>query len=505
MNTFDATKHPTEHGQTSASDIYRATVLAPLFAAAKTHARHYTRIDQAYASMLVEQGILSGDAGKSLLDGLARIEETLQLGQQADAGPYEDLFYLREAALKDVIGSDLAGRLHTGRSRNDIEATVFRLQLKEAILQTMEFLGRLVETLLALAEVERATPIVAYTHGQPAQPTTFGHYLLGFTEVLLRDLKRLSHAVHDVDACPLGAAAITTTGFPINRERLADLLGFAQVQENSYGCIAAADQFAAAQAALQLMFINIGRVVQDMAFWTSFEVGQARAGDGFVQISSIMPQKRNPLAIEHLRVMASLGAGNCQAAIQALHNTPFADMVDAEGPTQSVGLASFDRAARVLPLLESFLSDLKIDVARAIHNADQSCATMTELADSLVRLEGVAFRTAHDIASSLASSLVAAGRGISGLTGEEVSAAFEQAVGRKPGLSAQALKALAQVDHFIAVRDRTGGPGPNAMASSLRRQTQQLRDLREAGRHLRMQDADAAKRLHATRAKLTGA
>jgi argininosuccinate lyase len=156
-------------------------------------------------------------------------------------------------------------------------------------------------------------------------------------------------------------------------------------------------------------------------------------------------------------------------------------------------------------LLESFLSDLKIDVARAIHNADQSCATMTELADSLVRLEDVAFRTAHDIASSLASSLVASGRGISGLTGEEVSAAFEQAVGRKPGLSAQALKALAQVDHFIAVRDRTGGPGPNAMASSLRRQTQQLRDLREAGRHLRIQDADAAKRLHATRAELTGA
>jgi argininosuccinate lyase len=187
----------------------------------------------------------------------------------------------------------------------------------------------------------------------------------------------------------MGAAAITTTGFPISRERVAELLGFARVQENSYGCIAAVDQLAAAYSALRILFLNIGRLTQDLAFWTSFEVGQARAPDGFVQVSSIMPQKRNPLAVEHLRTMASLGAGHCGTVLGALHNTPFADMVDAEGPTQSAGHAAFDMAGRVLPLLAALLDGLTIDAARVRANTDASCATMTELADSLVRLEGL--------------------------------------------------------------------------------------------------------------------
>lgn len=384
-------------GSTTAAPEYRAAVLAPLFASARHHGPWYRAIDLAQAIALLEADLLSPPDAAALLTAIQGLDQDPVLAAQDDAGIFEDLFYLRESRLRAALGADLAGRLHTGRSRNDIEATVFRLQLRDRLAATMRQATSLAAHVLDIAEREAGTIILAYTHGQPAQPTTYGHYLAAYAEVLLRDLGRLAHALADLDLCPLGAAAITTTGFPLDRARLAALLGFGAPQENSYGCIAAADQYAAVYAALRLAFLNIGRLAQDLAFWTGFEVGQAVAADGFVQISSIMPQKRNPLAIEHLRTMASLGAGHCETVVFALHNTPFADMVDVEGPTQAAGLAAFDMAGRVVPLLAAFLETLRIDTARARANIARSCATMTEVSDSLVRLEGVAFRHAHEI------------------------------------------------------------------------------------------------------------
>ncbi len=501
------TDHHSNHkdGKTTASAVYKEMVLDPLFASAKSHSRYYDLIDKAYAVMLSECRILDHKQGVELLAALDQIHNRKDISGRMDAGPYEDLFYVREAALRDLLGPDLAGRLHTGRSRNDLEATVFRLQLKGRIHGALSRLLKLSGVLLDVAQREAETPILAYTHGQPAQPGTYGHYLGALSEVLLRDAQRLSAALAEADACPLGAAAIMTTGFPIDRERLAQLLGFERVQENSYGCIAAVDQFAQAQTALNILFINIGRWVQDMAFWTSFEVGQARAGDGFVQISSIMPQKRNPLAIEHLRVMASLGAGHCQTALMALHNTPFADMVDAEGPTQSAGLASFDMAHRVLGLMEAFVRDLQIDVPRVLENTNRSCAAMTELADSLVRLEGIPFRIAHEIAADLARMLVDAGRGLDQLEGQEVAQAFERHVGRPSRADAQALRQFVRPKYFVQVRDRTGGPAPGALHASLQRYRALADALASGIERVEAREREAHASLQATVAQRMGA
>ena len=198
-----------------------------------------------------------------------------------------------------------------------------------------------------MAERERETIVVAYTHGQPAQPTTYGHYLAAFIELSLRDMDRLLHAARTVDLCSMGAAAITTSGFGLDRKRMADLLGFAEVQENSYGCIAAADYATGVYAALKLLFIHAGRFVQDLNAWTGFEIGHLQVPDAFVQISSIMPQKRNPVPVEHLRLMASLGAARCEAVLMAVHNTPFTDMNDSEGEVQIAGYEAFDTGHRM--------------------------------------------------------------------------------------------------------------------------------------------------------------
>ena len=453
---------------------YRDAVLAPLFdETLRHHGALLDRVNRAHAVMLAEQGILpERDAGRILIAlravrDAADPDAPTHTASLSYTDEFEDLFFLVEHLLGERVGRDLAGRLHTGRSRNDMDVTIFRMALKARLLRLMEQLTTLAGFILSVAERERATLVVAYTHGQPAQPTTFGHYLAALAEILLRDLRRLLHAHEDTDLSSMGAAAITTTGFLLSRPRMAELLGFAGVAENSYGAIAAADYLAAAYAAIKVMFLNLGRFVQDLNTWTSFEVGQLHVPNGFVQVSSIMPQKRNPVPIEHMRLLASHGAGQCDLVTGTLHNTPFTDMNDAEGPTQVAGYAAFDTASRLLPLLAAFVSAVRVREDRVRATIDAACLSMTELADSLVREEGLSFRQAHEITSALSRRLLDSGRGTDSLTEAQFTAAFAEGAGRPPRLSPAALRRLTTPEHFVAVRTLPGGPAAPALATSL--------------------------------------
>ena len=183
-------------------------------------------------------------------------------------------------------------------------------------------------------------------------------------ELLLRDVERGRQASRYPDMCSMGAAAITTSGFPLDRAMMAELLGFAEVQENAYGCIAANDYLTSVYGALRLLFVHLGRFVQDLNTWTGFEVGHLHVPDGYVQVSSIMPQKRNPVAVEHLRLLCSLAAGRASATIDVLHNTPFTDVNDAEGEVQVAGYAAFDAGSRALRLLTGLVGAARVDESR---------------------------------------------------------------------------------------------------------------------------------------------
>lgn len=221
---------------------YKDAVLAPLFDSVKRH--HFAAmlaVDRAHAVMLHECGWLTREDVRAILRGLAAIEAETDLAALTYTGEFEDLFFVIQDALARRIGVDAAGRLHTGRSRNDIDHTLFRLALKRRLVEYRAALLDLIATLLEAAERQAATIVVAYTHGQPAQPSTFGHYLAALVEVLQRDGQRLAAASATVDQCSLGAAAITTSGFALDRARVAGLLGFGAVAENAYGAIAACD------------------------------------------------------------------------------------------------------------------------------------------------------------------------------------------------------------------------------------------------------------------------
>ena len=484
--------------------VYTETVLRPLFDGAKDHhVESFRRIDRAHLVMLAETGILTAEQASAIAGALVSIDAELDVPGLTYTGEVEDFFFLIEKELKKRIGPDIGGRLHTARSRNDIDHTLFKLGLKERIDGLLgEALG-LLDALVAAVEREKSTLIVAYTHGQPAQPSTLGHYLAAVTEVMIRDIERLEAARAIVDLSPMGAAAITTSGFPIDRVRMAELLGFAAPLNNSYSCIAGVDYTTATYSAIELMFLHLGRPIQDLQFWTSFEVGQIYVPNALVQISSIMPQKRNPVPIEHLRHLSSQTMGRARAMLDIMHNTPFTDMNDSEGESQGFGYGAFASGGRVLRLLATLVAQIRVDPARVRANIAKSCITITELADSLVREAGLSFRQAHEIAAHVARKVVAVGGSL-----DEGYAPFREAyrahTGADAEISEDAFRRIVSPEHFVAVRGRLGGPAPEALDASLSLYSQALAGFRGRAAARAEREAAAAAELAQRFAALSG-
>jgi len=456
---------------------YRETVLAPLFEGVKTHyAGHMGALNRAHLVMLAETGILERGDAVALADALRAIEADTDISALSYTGEHEDYFFLVEAELRARLG-DLGGALHTARSRNDMDHTLFKLALRSRAGILMAQMLGLTEALIGKARAESDTLIVAYTHGQPAQPTTFGHYLGAVIEVLERDTTRLQAAMDGLEHCPMGAAAITTSGFPIDRGLVSDLLGFEAPLLNSYGCIASVDYVTGLYSAIKLIFVHLGRVIQDMQFWSAFEVGQLYVPNALVQISSIMPQKRNPVPIEHMRHLSSVTVGHCDTIVNTMHNTPFTDMNDSEGEVQQAGYAAFDSGGRVLRLLTAMLPACQINEDRVAKTSDAACITITELADTLVRDEGLSFRQAHEIAAATAKTVIADGEplaeGFYAFRG-----AFTKVAKRAARMQEAAFVQAVSPETFIARRDRPGGPAPAALDAALDQYTETLAALR---------------------------
>lgn len=456
--------------------VYRDTVLAPLFEGVKAnYAGGMAAINRAHLVMLAETGILSAGDAAALAKALECIEAESDVEALIYSGEHEDYFFFVEAELRARLG-DLGGSLHTARSRNDMDHTVFKLALRQRSAALIDELHGLAASLAEKARHEADTLIVAYTHGQPAQPTTFGHYLGAIIEVILRDAERLDAAADGLEHCPMGAAAITTSGFPIDRARVAELLGFEAPLLNSYGCIASVDYVTGLYSAMKLVFVHLGRVIQDLQFWSAFEVGQIYVPNSLVQISSIMPQKRNPVPIEHLRHMSSVTVGRCDMVVGTMHNTPFTDMNDSEGEVQQAGYAAFESGSRVLRLMTAFLPACRINSERVSRTTDAACITITELADTLVRDEGLSFRKAHEVAANVAKAVIAEGAPL-GMGYSAFQSAFTQAIGHPPITDETAFKTAVAAETFVARRDRPGGPAKAALLPALDGYAATLADL----------------------------
>ncbi|HVT49737.1 MAG TPA: argininosuccinate lyase [Vicinamibacterales bacterium] len=442
---------------------YIRTVLRENFEDAKTRLfEPLMAIHAAHLVMLTERGIVSRRDAGALARAIGAVDPDAVRRATYD-GSCEDLFFFVDRVIAGACDADVAGRLHTARSRNDIDMTMYRMRLRDEILALVDGTIALRRALLDLAAAHRETIFPAHTHTQPAQPTTVAHYLLAVVEPLERDATRLLAAYETTNRCPLGACAITGTGFDIDRARTSALLGFAAPTGNTYASIAAVDYLLEAAAAAGVSLVGLGRFVQDMLLWSTVEVGYLRLDDGFVQTSSIMPQKRNPVALEHARGLASKGVAGMQAIASTLHNTPFGDIVDTEDDLQPLVAAAFRDAARALTLTAAAMAHAGLDVERMRSRATLGGVTATELADTLVRESGLPFRVAHAIAARVAAA--------SDVTPADALAALVAREARERGYdvhwSGRDVTRALGADEFVAVRRTPGGPAPEVTAAAI--------------------------------------
>lgn len=433
-------------------------------------------IDEAHLVMLVDTGIVSTSDGRVLRDAIGTIDVAALRSVHYD-GTYEDLFFYIERLVKQACDPDIAGRLHTARSRNDIDMTMYRMQLREMVLKLHEATLALRASLIGVAERHRETVYPAHTHTQPAQPSTVAHYMLAAIEQLERDGQRLAAAFVSTNRNPLGACAITGTAFPIDRDRTSVLLGFDGPTGNTFGSIATVDYLLESAAAAAVTLVGVGRMVQDFLLWCTMEMGYLRLTDGFVQTSSIMPQKRNPVALEHARALSSKAFAQSTAISMSVHNTPFGDIVDTEDDLQPLVASAFRDAARAVSLVAAAMEHAEFNVALMRQRAGQHGVSITELADTLAREHGLAFRLAHSIAAKMVTGLRE--RPETSVSKLLHDASLEIA-GRAIDIDEAALATLLSPEHFVAVRRTHGGPAPDVTAKALAASRQLLEKDRAA-------------------------
>ncbi|MFC5451155.1 argininosuccinate lyase [Paenibacillus aestuarii] len=437
----------TEVVLTPAYDNQKAVLLEPMIA-----------IHKAHLLMLVEQSLLTREQALPIMKAIQTLDlESIQ--RTPYDGSFEDLFFLVEHQIMEKAG-DIGGSLHLARSRNDMGVAMYRMTLRNKLITVLRSAIALLQTLLDTAEDHMDTIMLGYTHTQQAQPMTFAHYLIAVFDSVSRDVKRFQSAYETCNCSPLGAAALTTSGFPINRRRVAELLGFNGLVENSYDAIGGADYLGEAATSLQLSFIGIGRFVQDLLLWSTQEFAAIRVADPYVQISSIMPQKRNPVSLEHMRSLSSSGVGAASTVLQMLHNTPFGDIVDTEDDLQPHLWHGLKLSEQIFRLLSVVVGTLEVNKDLLLNRAKRSFATITELADTLVREKSVPFRSAHAIASAVVKTALSRQMDATQVTCELVDEVSELIVGHRLQISPDLVARAMDPVHFVQIRNLPGGPSP---------------------------------------------
>lgn len=449
------------------SNSYRQIVLQPAYDEAKRQfLSSMIQIHIAHLKMLEEQNLVSVEDANTIGTAIKNLD--IDYYKTKDYNPqFEDLFFRIENKLIE-LGGDIAGNLHIARSRNDMGIAIYRMTIRKKLLALMEELLTLRTSLIAFAEENVETIMIGYTHTQQAQPTTLAHYLKAVINQLTRDFERMQHAYETVNKSSMGAAALTTTGFNISRERMQELLAFDGIIENAWDAVAGADYIAETASVVQLAALNLGRTAQDFLLWATQEFNAFKLASPYVQISSIMPQKRNPVSIEHTRSLLSAVVGDASTVLQMIHNTPFGDIVDTEDDMQPYLWRAIERLIGIYKLFGSVIVTMNVNKEQLLDRARNSFANVTELADTLVRSEDISFRQAHSIVSRCVRSLAESGNeSLSSLTLEIANGHSLEVTGKPLNISAAEFYNALKPEYFVEVRKLMGGPSPDTMRASL--------------------------------------
>ena len=412
---------------------------------------------KAHARMLKAQGIIAADDADAILAGLDAIERDYAAGGLVEDMALEDIHMHVEARLAEIVGP-AAGRLHTARSRNDQVATDFRLWVRDSIDAIDEGLRAFQQALLARADDHAATIMPGFTHLQVAQPVTLGHHLMAYYEMAKRDRSRFADARARMNECPLGAAALAGTSFPLDREATAKALGFDRPTANSLDSVSDRDFALEFLSAAAMTGLHLSRLAEEIIIWASQPYGFVSLPDAFSTGSSIMPQKRNPDAAELVRGHSGRLLGAFQALAVTMKGLPLAyskDMQDDKEPA----FQAYDTLALCLAAMTGMVSTLSFNADRMRAAAAGGFSTATDLADWLVRVAGVPFREAHHITGRAVKAAEAAGTGLA-----ELPIASLQAIDAR--IDARVYDVLS-VEASVASRTSHGGTAPDGVRARI--------------------------------------
>ena len=408
----------------------------------------------AHAAMLGQVGIIDAEDERAIREGLEAIARDIETGQFAFTEALEDIHMNIESRLTERIG-EAGKRLHTARSRNDQVATDFRLWVRDAIDGIDVQLVHLMRALADRAAEHAADPIPGFTHLQTAQPVTFGHHLLAYVEMLARDRGRLADCRQRLNECPLGSAALAGTSFPIDRDMTAQALGFDRPTANSLDAVSDRDFALEFLAAAAISAMHLSRFAEEIVIWCSAPYRFITLTDAFTTGSSIMPQKRNPDAAELVRAKSGRMTGALVALLTVMKGLPLAYAKDMQEDKQPAFDAA-DAWSLSLAALAGMVRDMRPDLVRMREWAGAGHATATDLADWLVRVLRLPFRTAHHVVGRLVAKAEAKGVDLVGLSLEELQT-------EEPRITREALSVLS-VDASIASRTSQGGAAPRNVA-----------------------------------------
>lgn len=417
------------------------------------------KLNTAYALMLADRDIIDRDSAAIIIDGLKHVQKNMT--RDDVKGELEDLYFNVERLMFNKVGSKIGGRLHAGRSRNDVHSVVNRMEIRKSVWDILDLIIELQQLLLEKATENTETIITGYTHFQPGQPITLGHYYTAFNNALCRDFGRILNAYGTANVSPYGAAAFAGSSFPIDRQGLSDLLGFDSVMENTLDSVCSRDYYVELLSAFSLMATNVSRVAEDMYFWATFENGILDVGGEVAICSSIMPQKRNPVSLEMARAKASHIIAGLTGTMIVLKGAPFSNTMDLfEIPTLYWNAA--DQVKQMLICMIETITYSKIRKERARQQASDNLSTVTSLADYMVKKSGISFTDAHDIVGNIVALVIANGSLISGFTPELVKAESKKVLSTEIILTKEEINSV--LDPFNNVQTKTDIGGPSILS-----------------------------------------
>ncbi len=422
-------------------------------------ARQDIAASRAHAAMLADAGIISSSDAAAIREGLLTVMSEIEAGTFPFSRALEDIHMNVEARLTELIGAP-AGRLHTARSRNDQVATDFRLWVRDQCDAAIASITALMTALLDQAEAGADMVMPGFTHLQVAQPVTWGHHMLAYVEMLDRDRGRFRDARARMNECPLGAAALAGTSFPIDRQATAAALGFDRPMANSLDAVSDRDFALEFLAAASLCATHLSRFAEELVIWSSAQFRFVMLSDRFSTGSSIMPQKKNPDAAELIRAKVGRITGSLVALLTVMKGLPLAYSKDMQEDKEQVFDAA-DSLMLALAAMTGMAGDLAPQPDRLRAAAASGFSTATDLADWLVRALGLPFREAHHVTGALVRRAEDRGVDLADLSLEEMRSAH-------PGIVAEVYQVLG-VDNSVASRASYGGTAPAQVRAQIRR------------------------------------